>query len=229
MKLTQLFQGQLPTHVLFDLDGTLVDSAPDLTLAVDRMLAELGRDPAGEDNVRAWVGNGTEMLIRRALAGSLDDSGADSLPGEVRAEALDMFMALYGQCNGERSVVYEGVVPFLEAMTQADMKVGIVTNKLTSFSRQLLERSNLAHWFDVLVCGDTLSVMKPDAGPLLHALKELGGTQSTALMIGDSETDIKTARAASIPCVAVSYGYNHGKSIHDCGADLVVDSLKELL
>lgn len=229
MRIKSLFADQLPTHVLFDLDGTLVDSAPDLAQAVDGMLEELGREPVGEQNVRAWVGNGTEMLVRRALAGSLDDSAADRLPPEVRTEALDMFMSLYGRCNGERSLVYEGVFPFIEALTQADVKLGIVTNKPTSFSRQLLERSNLAHWFDALVCGDTLSVMKPDPRTMRHALQELGGEAQRALMVGDSETDIKTARAAGIPCVAVSYGYNHGKPIREQGADLVVDSLTELL
>jgi phosphoglycolate phosphatase len=229
MKLTSLFAGQLPSHVLFDLDGTLVDSAPDLTLAVDRMLMELGREPVGEQKVRAWVGNGTEMLIRRALAGSLDDSEADRLPQKIRTEALDLFMNLYTECNGERSMVYEGVVPFVQALARAGIKIGVVTNKLTAFTDQLLERANLAHWFEVRVCGDTLAVLKPDPAPLRHALEQLGGTVIQAMMIGDSETDINTARAAGIPCVAVSYGYNHGKPIREQGADLVVDSLTELL
>lgn len=229
MKLKHLLDGQLPSHVLFDLDGTLVDSAPDLSLAVDRMLEQLGREPAGEQKVRAWVGNGTEMLIRRALAGSLDDSAADRLPEHVRRDALDRFMALYSECNGETSQVFAGVVPFIEALAEAGVRMAVVTNKLSTFTDQLLRRSNLAHRFEVRVCGDTLTVMKPDPAPLQHALAQLGGTVVQALMIGDSETDINTARAAGVPCVAVSYGYNHGKRIQDQGADLVVDSLAELL
>lgn len=229
MRLTALLDGQLPSHLLLDLDGTMVDSAPDLALAVDRMLAQLGRDPAGEHKVRAWVGNGTPMLIRRALSGSLDDSAADRLPESLRADALARFLQIYGECNGELSRVYEGVVPFLEAMAQAGVKMAVVTNKPTSFTHQLLERSNLGAWFDVRVCGDTLPVLKPDPALLHHALAQLGGIVSQALMIGDSATDINSARAAGIPCVAVSYGYNHGQPIQDQGADLVVDSLTELL
>lgn len=229
MKLTALFEGQLPSHILFDLDGTLVDSAPDLALAVDRMLTTLGREPAGEQRVRAWVGNGTNMLVRRALAGSLDDSAADRLPQTLRAEALEQFMAIYAQCNGETSRVFDGVIPFLDAIGQEGVKVAVVTNKLLSFSHRLLERSQLSAYFDVVVGGDTLPVLKPDPAPLRHALEQLGGVVTQALMIGDSETDINSARAAGIPCVAVSYGYNHGKPIRAQGADLVVDSLTELL
>lgn len=112
MKLKALCSGRLPSHIIFDLDGTLVDSIPDIAASVDEMLGNLGRDPAGEHQVRAWVGNGTPMLIRRALAGSLDDAAADQLPEETRNEALDQFMAIYQRRNGERTEVYEGVSPF---------------------------------------------------------------------------------------------------------------------
>lgn len=229
MKLTALLDGQLPSHILLDLDGTLVDSAPDLALAVNRMLVSLGREPVGDHEVRAWVGNGTGMLVRRALAGSLDDSAADRLPESLRVQALDQFMSIYSECNGESSRVFEGVRPFIEAMAEAGVKMAVVTNKLGSFTDQLLRRSNLSDWFEVRVCGDTLPVLKPDPAPLHHALEQLGGSVSRAIMIGDSATDINSARAAGIPCIAVSYGYNHGLPIRSQGADLVVDSLAELL
>ena len=229
MRLKVLCGGALPSHILFDLDGTLVDSAPDLTLAVDRMLERLGREAVGEQKVRAWVGNGTEMLIRRALAGSLDDSAADRLPASLHDEALALFMSIYSECNGETSRIFNGVVAFVDAMSEAGVKMAVVTNKLASFTDQLLARSALAEHFPVRICGDTLAVMKPNPAPLHHALERLGGAIGQALMIGDSETDIASARAAGVPCVAVSYGYNHGKPIREQGADLVVDSLTELL
>lgn len=229
MKLKSFFSGQLPSHIIFDLDGTLVDSIPDIAASVDEMLGNLGRKPAGEHRVRAWVGNGTPMLIRRALAGSLDDAAADQLPEETRNKALDQFMAIYRRRNGEKTQVYEGVIPFLQTMAKAEVKMAVVTNKLACFTEQLLERTDLAQWFGSAVGGDTLTAMKPAPEPLHHALAELGGPVRQALMIGDSETDIKSARAAGIPCIAVTYGYNHGKPIQSQGADLVVDSLTELL
>lgn len=229
MKMDPWLNGQLPSHILLDLDGTLVDSVPDLASAVDQMLTQLGRAPVGEDRVRAWVGNGATMLVRRALAGGLDDAAAERLPESLRAEAQANFLALYRQCNGERSQVYAGVLPFLEEMTRQRVKMAVVTNKPGAFTEQLLQRLRLKSWFGAAVSGDTLAVLKPDPAPLHHALAQLGGVVSQAIMIGDSETDIESARAAGIPCVAVSYGYNHGRPVRDQGADLVVDSLTELL
>lgn len=229
MKLKALFDGEYPSHVLFDLDGTLVDSAIDLAVVVDQMLIKLGYEPAGERKVRAWVGNGTEMLIRRALAGSLDDSAADRLPAARYDQALDLFMTLYTEQNGEHSKVFPGVVELVEALATEGVRLAVVTNKPTRFTDQLLERSGLSSWFTTRVCGDTLAVMKPDPRTVGLALQRMGGTVTQALMVGDSETDINVAAAAGIKCVAVSYGYNHGKPIHEQGADLVVDSLAELL
>lgn len=229
MKLTALCNGQYPSHVLFDLDGTLVDSATDLAVVVDQMLTNLGYEPAGEKKVRAWVGNGTEKLIRRALAGSLDESATDRLPADKYSQALDMFMTLYTEQNGQHSDVFPRVLELVEKLAAEGTRMAVVTNKLTRFTDQLLERSGLARWFDVRVCGDTLPVMKPDPRTIQLALERLGGPVTQALMVGDSETDINVAAAAGIKCIAVSYGYNHGKPIREQGADLVVDSLAELL
>lgn len=227
--LATLLDGAPPSHVLFDLDGTLVDSVPDLATATDAMLTELGRAPAGIDKVRTWVGNGTPMLVRRALADTLDDQAAKAIPAALFEPALAAFLAAYARCNGDLSQVYKGVADCLAAMTEAGVRLAVVTNKPAAFTAPLLERLDLSRWFTAMVSGDTLAVKKPDPAPLFHALDLLGGPVTRALLVGDSETDVATARAAGISCVAVRYGYNHGRPIDEAGAALVVDSLTELL
>jgi len=229
MVLTGLLGGRWPASVLFDLDGTLVDSVPDLAAATDTMLRRLGRTPAGESQVRLWVGNGAAMLVRRALAGGTAEDRLAALGEQEVTEALEVFFEAYGQCNGAHSRVYEGVAPLLEALAGRSVRLGVVTNKPERFTRPLLEKMGLAAHFDIMVSGDTLAVKKPDPAPLLHAVRSLGGTVDASLMIGDSVNDILAARAAGMSVVAVSYGYNHGRDVRDEGADLVVDSLMELL
>ncbi|OEY65721.1 phosphoglycolate phosphatase [Marinobacter sp. X15-166B] len=228
MKLTQLFAQQFPHTVLFDLDGTLVDSALDLTIATDQMLTALGRPPAGETRVRQWVGNGTPVLVRRALAGDHDFSHAAVDETEF-TRALSLFLSIYTDINGQYATVYPGVETLLHALSDQGCRMGVVTNKPGAFTGPLLEQMGLAHWFDVSVSGDTLAVKKPAPEPLLHAMEQLGGSLATTLMVGDSVTDITAARNAGMPVVAVRYGYNFGAPIDSLGAEIVVDSLAELL
>lgn len=229
MVLTSLLKGRRPTAVLFDLDGTLVDSVPDLAAATDEMLRRLGRTPAGEAQVRLWVGNGAAMLVRRALAGGTDPDRLAALDDQDLELALGVFFDAYQQCNGAHSRVYEGVSPLLETLRAQSVRLGVVTNKPARFTGPLLERMGLAGHFDIMVSGDTLATKKPDPAPLIHAVQTLGSSVESSLMVGDSINDILAARAAGMPVVAVSYGYNHGRDIRDEGADLVVDSLMELL
>lgn len=228
MSLSALF-GDLPSAVLFDLDGTLVDSAPDLTLATDTMLTALGRETVGEERVRSWVGNGATMLVKRALAGTLDPAAVNAIEESVWRPALDKFFDAYHEVNGLHTVPYPGVEAFLQALHERGCRLGIVTNKPTAFTDPLLEKLGLAHWFDITVSGDTLAVKKPDPAPLLHALASFDVPPAAALMVGDSINDVQAAHAAGMPVVAVSYGYNHGHDISTAGADIVVDSLMDLL
>jgi phosphoglycolate phosphatase len=229
MKLTGLFGGQWPATILFDLDGTLVDSAPDLAAGIDGMLRSLGRPPAGEERVREWVGNGAGVLVRRALAGRADyEQGPEVTEGDFN-RALDLFYTAYTTENGKNASVYPGVKAFLKASKAQGCRLGIVTNKPHAFTAPLLELMGLAHWFGHSVSGDTLATRKPDAAPIHHAIAQLGGEQATTLMVGDSVTDVRAAQNAGIPAVAVRYGYNYGVPVDDLGADIVVDSLTELL
>ncbi len=223
--LRALCAGELPRLVMFDLDGTLVDSVPDLATAVDRMLVELGREPAGVERVRQWVGNGARVLVRRALAGGLDHSAV----GEAKSEeALARFLDIYADCH-ELITLYPGVHELLEALSTAAVELAVVTNKPERFVAPLLEQVGLGGYFRWIIGGDTLPQQKPDPAALLQVMRLAGVSQEQSLFVGDSRSDVLAARAAGVPCVAVSYGYNHGRPVAEEEPQLVVDSLAELL
>ena len=223
--LRALCGGELPRLVMFDLDGTLVDSVPDLATAVDRMLVELGREPVGVERVRQWVGNGARVLVRRALAGGLDHSAVGEAETE---EALARFLDIYADCH-ELITLYPGVHELLEALSTAAVELAVVTNKPERFVAPLLEQVGLGGYFRWIIGGDTLPQQKPDPAALLQVMRLAGVSQEQSLFIGDSRTDVLAARAAGVPCVAVSYGYNHGRPVAEEAPQLVVDSLAELL
>ncbi len=223
--LRALCGGELPRLVMFDLDGTLVDSVPDLAAAVDRMLVELGRPPAGVEKVRDWIGNGALVLVRRALAGGLDHAAV----GEAETEqALARFLDIYADCHN-LTVLYPGVHELLEALSTAAVELAVVTNKPERFVAPLLEQVGLGGYFRWIIGGDTLPQQKPDPAALLQVMRLAGVEASQSLFIGDSRNDVLAARAAAVPCIAVSYGYNHGRPIAEERPSLVVDSLAELL
>jgi len=232
----ELFGGDLPELVMFDLDGTLVDSVPDLARAVDQMLSALEREPAGEDQVRAWVGNGAQMLVRRALAGRLvpvDAAVGNHMESPADAElfpiAYELFLAAYAQCNGRSSRLYPGVLDLLDALCRAQVPMAIVTNKPHAFTEPLLRSLEVAEYFSQVVSGDSLSLKKPDPAQVYWVLDKQQVSAGRALFIGDSMHDVQAARAAGCPVVCVSYGYNHGEPIALSHPDRVVDSLADLL
>ena len=223
--LRELCGGELPRLVMFDLDGTLIDSVPDLAEAVDRMLVEMGRAPAGVEKVRDWVGNGARVLVRRALAGGLDHAAVGEAETE---EALARFLDIYADCHN-LTVLYPGVHELLEALSTAAVELAVVTNKPERFVAPLLEQVGLGGYFRWIIGGDTLPQQKPDPAALLQVMRLAGVEASQSLFIGDSRNDVLAARAAAVPCIAVSYGYNHGRPIAEERPSLVVDSLAELL
>lgn len=229
MSLAGLFNPRWPGVALFDLDGTLVDSAPDLAAAVDAMLEQLGRRKAGTDRVRQWVGNGAPTLVRRALAGKTDWEPAIPRDETLFNDALSLFFYAYEKANGQHASLYEGVEPCLQRLAEYGCRLGVVTNKPERFVRPLLEQMDIDHYFSLRIGGDSLPLKKPDPAPLIHAMETLGGTRGTTVMVGDSTADIDASRAAGIPCVAVSYGYNFGAPAESLQADATVDSLTQLL
>jgi len=213
-----------PALALIDLDGTLVDSVPDLALCVDQMMAHLGRPPRGEQAVRAWIGNGVPVLVRRALVGAVD---GEADPAEYE-QALAIYLELYEKNVCVDSRPYAGVVEGLEQLKALGCRLGCVTNKAARFTQPLLDKLELSHFFEIIVSGDTLTKKKPDPAPLLYAAEQLGILPEHALMVGDSMHDVDAGRAAGFQVACVSYGYNHGHDIRASNPDAVIDSLTEL-
>ncbi|MDH5300246.1 MAG: phosphoglycolate phosphatase [Gammaproteobacteria bacterium] len=213
-----------PQLILIDLDGTLVDSVPDLAWSVDRLMEKLGRPVHGEDKVRHWVGNGVERLTKRALTEQLH---AEPDAAEYD-KALPIFMDYYHQSNGKYSRVFDGVVGALKTFTAAGFKVGCVTNKAEAFTLPLLESLGIRKYFEVVVSGDTTAHKKPHPEPLLYAAKQFGVAPENCLMIGDSQHDVQAARNAGFQVAAVTYGYNHGEDIRDAKPDAVVDRMDDI-
>jgi len=213
-----------PEMVLIDVDGTLVDSVPDLAYCVDEMLKTLDMPVRGEDRVRHWVGNGVERLVRRALINQLDGE-----PDEALFEkAMPIFNELYAVNTSVRSCLYEGVQEALDFLKASDVKIGCVTNKASQFTLPILRDLGIADYFEIVICGDMLAKKKPDPMPLLHAAEKLSVEPQKSLMLGDSMSDVKAARAAGFDIICMSYGYNHGEDIRDYHPDAVVDSMDEI-
>ncbi|MBU2037617.1 MAG: phosphoglycolate phosphatase [Gammaproteobacteria bacterium] len=214
-----------PQLLLLDLDGTLIDSVPDLAAAVDIMLAGLGRAAAGTENVSHWVGNGADMLIRRALCNGDEQAAVELATGHVQP-ARALFDQAYLNALHHATGAYPGVSEWLQ---QVSVPKVLITNKPRLFTLPLLQSLGWEEYFVQVLCGDDLAEKKPSAMPLLHACQTQNVTPQQALMIGDSRNDIQAAKAAGIASVAVTYGYNHGEDIHSARPDWVVDNLLQLL
>jgi len=213
-----------PKMILIDVDGTLVDSVPDLAYCVDEMMKALGRESHGEAKVRDWVGNGVERLTRRALIGQLDGEPSD----EDFAKGYPIFLDLYKDNTSKRSCLYPGVREGLDYMKSQGYLLGCVTNKDAQFTIPLLKGLGVYDEFGIVVSGDTLPVKKPDPQPLLHAAAHFGVGAEDSLMLGDSKSDVTAARNAGFQIVCMSYGYNHGEDIRNYHPDAVIDSMEEL-
>lgn len=219
-----VLNGQLPKLVMFDLDGTLIDSVPDLAVATDKMLLQLGRAPAGMEKVRNWVGNGAPVLVRRALA---DDIDHQAITAEQEAEALAIFMQVYGS-GDSLTTLYPGALDTLKSLHLLGVKLALVTNKPEKFLPRLLVDTTMAEFFQWIVGGDTLPEKKPDPAGLLWVMQQAQVTAEQCLFVGDSRNDVLAAHAAGVACIAVTYGYNYGQPISAENPALVVDDLREL-
>jgi phosphoglycolate phosphatase len=209
--------------VMFDLDGTLVDSAPDLAFAANRMLAALGmpgRDPA---LLATFIGKGIPRLVERALAGSLDGAADAAL----MARALPLYEYFYGEESGRRTTVFPGVAEGLAMLVREGLPLACVTNKAERFTRALLADIGLANFFAVVVGGDTLPKKKPDPLPFCHVCERFGVAAREALVVGDSRNDVAGARAAGCPVICVPYGYNEGEPVEALDSDAIVATLVE--
>lgn len=213
-----------PKMVLIDLDGTLVDSAPDLAWCVDETMKRLSLPPQGLERVRDWVGNGVEKLMRRALTG---DIAGEPDPALLQ-RAMPVFLELYDNNIAQRSRLFPGVREGIALLKAQGIQLGCVTNKIARFTEPLLQRLGVRDEFGVVVSGDTLAQKKPHPAPLLHAARFFNVAPQDSLMVGDSVHDVEAARAAGFQIACVSYGYNHGEDIRAAHPDAVIDSLVQL-
>lgn len=213
----------LSRGVLIDLDGTLVDSVPDLAAAANRMLADLGLAAVTDDDVRRFVGNGVSVLVHRLLTGSMDGrADAATFP---RAHAA--FLAHYQAHLCDLSRCYDGVVDGLARLSAAGLRMACVTNKPEAPARALLGCLAIDPFFDVVIGGDTLPERKPHPLPLRQAAAELGLEVADCVMLGDSVSDIQAAAAAGCICVCLRTGYNQGLDLSTYAPDYLVDDFPQ--
>ena len=213
--------------LLFDLDGTLVDSAPDLALAVNRTLLDLGKIEFDQQTIRGWVGNGAKVLIERALSGS--DTINEQLDAALAEDALAIFLAHYQQCLCIESALYDDVKKGLFNLKAAGFRLAIITNKPADFIQPILAGLGIDNVFELLIGGDTLPERKPHPAPLHYALEQLKVSAEQCLMIGDSKNDILAAKAANIDSIGLTYGYNYGEDLNQYQPQWCFDTFHELL
>lgn len=213
-----------PQAILFDLDGTLVDSVPDLARCVNAALASVGHAAADQDRVRGWVGNGAARLLHRALTGYPEGVAPVALHGQ----ALAAFNAHYAAEPCRDSRLYPGVATTLAALAGAGIRLGCVTNKPQRFVQPLLAALGLGECFAIIIGGDSTARLKPDPLPVLAALSGLGVAAERCLLVGDSHIDMAAGRAAGVATVAVTYGYDRSCDFAAAGAVAVFDRLTDL-
>jgi len=210
--------------VLLDLDGTLLDTLPDLAAAANAMRQDMGLTELPAALIATFIGKGVDVLVARALAGKIDAIEAQS---ETYERARQSFYIHYEILNGQHATLYPGVLEGLEAFQAQGLRLGVVTNKPTVFTLPLLKRMGLAAYMQTVVCGDSCEQRKPDPAPILLACRELGCDPKYALTVGDSINDALAARAAGCQVLAVAYGYNEGHPITSLPVDGIVDSVFE--
>jgi phosphoglycolate phosphatase len=211
--------------VCIDLDGTLLDTIPDLAAAANAMLADQGIAPLPVDQIRTFVGKGAEVLIQRTLAAA----GVAALPGEDGYESPRVrFYMHYRQLNGSHAALYDGVVDGLVGLKDLGLRLACVTNKPFEFVTPLLQRFSLENYFDFAIGGDTVPFKKPHPGQLLEACRRWGLAPAQVLAVGDSINDAQAARAAGMRVYLVPYGYNEGARVEAMDVDGIVGSISEL-
>ena len=207
--------------VIIDLDGTMVDTAPDFHVAINRMRAEFDLPPLDIATVIEFVGKGSENLMRRVL--SVDYAAADVEAQFERAMAA--YQRHYLAINGDYSSVYPGVIEGLDIIRERGLRLACVTNKPISFAIPLLEKTGLASYFELVYGGDSLPKKKPDPLPMLTVCRDFSLAPEQVIAIGDSSNDAEAARAAGCRVLTVPYGYNHGQPVQTIDSDGIVNSL----
>lgn len=216
--------------IVLDLDGTLVDTIGDFQAVLTQCLQDMQLAPLAPETVRTLVGKGSEHLIRSVL--SLRVAGWGALPAETQQQlfqtAWSRYLHHYPRLNGQHSRVFDGVHEGLAALSALGLPLACLTNKPLAFALPLLEHMGLHRHFRCVFGGDSFAQKKPHPLPLLKTCEALGANPADTWMVGDSSNDAQAARAAGCPVALLTYGYNHGCAVHECGPDLILDSLTDL-
>lgn len=207
-----------------DLDGTLLDTIPDLCGAVNLTLTELGHRTLPVDLVKTFVGKGLGEHMRKSLREVMQREPSD----EEKTQAMSLYRKHYAAHLVDETAIYPGVIDTLEVFKSRGLPMAVVTNKWRSYTEQLVQHFGIASYFDHLVCGDTLTTNKPHPGMMFYAAGLMGAHPKSMLMIGDSGNDSRSAQAAGSPVVLLSYGYSEGENLADLQADAIVDTFQDI-
>lgn len=218
---------RMPTLILFDLDGTLVDTATEIAAAVNRTLQEEGLPICLQSSITNWIGKGTAWLFGNALQEVTGDPAIRS--SDLYARLYPRFLDSYAEGTGQLSTLYPHTREALRQLAAAGARLGVVTNKERSLTQRLLDAHRLTPHFEILVAGGDTVHGKPSAEPLLLALQKAGVSADECLFVGDSRNDVEAARNAGISVWTFNHGYNHGEPIASARPDAVIDSFTELL
>ncbi len=213
--------------IIFDLDGTLIDSSDDLALAINHMLSSLNRANFSLDTIHHWVGNGAQTLVKRALSGKSEiDPNLDEVLFE---KALKIFLEFYSSNLAIKTVTYPHVHATLDRLKKSRFTLAIVTNKPFDFVEPILSALALENYFELILGGDSLSKKKPDPEPLLYVCNKLNISTKQTVMVGDSKNDILAAKSANIDSIALTYGYNYGECISIYKPNAIFDNFSDIL
>lgn len=209
--------------VMYDLDGTLIDTASEIALAVNATLRQYGFKIVTEEQVKAWIGHGTVWLMQQAWPDKRDVDAHDTW-----SKVMENFMQHYKDVVGTASKPYSAALETLTKLKEQGIKQAIVTNKEEPYTSKILAQHNMKDLFDLLISGNSLPYKKPDAAVVKYCLEALGETKESSLFVGDSEIDIKTAKNAGVTCWVVPYGYNAGRDIAKANPDKLIDSISKV-
>ena len=212
---------------IFDLDGTLVDSVPDLANALNKALLDVGMATFEEGTIRNWVGNGARVLVERGLTGNIDDKSdpkqSNSISNELIDHTFQRFLYHYDLNVCRASTLYPHVYDTLSTLSRQGYTLALVTNKPKRFIAPIIEAFNVESFFSLFIGGDSLKEKKPSPLPLYHVCKTLNVDVNGCIMVGDSKNDIVAANAAGMRSVGLTYGYNYGEDIRAHNPNWVFD------
>lgn len=214
--------------IMFDLDGTLVETAPEIADAVNDLLREIGLPTVGDDLVKDWIGHGTRELMTHAYAHAAQIDILTVRRAGTMDKLMPRFAPYYERRCGTRSRLYPDVLEALRTLRERQVRLAVVTNKEGRYTMPILMAQNIRHFFDLVVSGDSLSAKKPDPLPVQHCLDSFHVEADRALFVGDSQIDVQAARAAGVRVWAVPYGYNMGQAVADSHPDRIIPTMAAL-